>query len=154
MPGERRIVDARTLSALQLQLYSRYSPSTIARASELFASGQLRTPLKDLAIACQPSSGYYFLFGEFALLAVDNGLCPAEWTALARVLLRTQPVFAKTDAPRAAPAKPGFGSYSSSNYCGLKMTPQELAALERQYAAAVDLAVKAGRNAKNHLGGI
>jgi hypothetical protein len=144
------------LSELQLQLDDGYSLHELGTAFELFANGELRLNLDNLAIASQPSSGAYFLFGEFALLAMGNRTSTRSWKNRSRFLLRTQPVFAKNYAPDPVPANPVFSTYASKNYCGSKVRKRKLDSLEREYASlsAAELAEKATRNAHDFLGGL
>ncbi len=120
-----------TLSDLQLTIIRKHfaldSPEGLQRferAYEMFANGELGLYLpKSGAWACEPSSGYYFLFAEFALLAADPSapLAPAlgperrTWERLCNVLVRTQEVFCRVYAP-AKDAKRDFAAYTATNY--------------------------------------
>lgn len=88
------------LSALLLTIgkQSGLSGSQLEQAFERFASGDLRVQSPSLAINYQPNSGYFFFFGEFALLAVQNDIDPGEWSAdhYRRSWIRNQPVFAES----------------------------------------------------------
>lgn len=62
-------------------------------AFHAFASGLLRAKLPtSLAWVCQPSSGFYFLFGEFALLAATNKP-DSFWPKLCPSTVATQKIF-------------------------------------------------------------
>jgi len=72
----------------------------LADAFVAFASGRLALPLEGLAVACQPSGGTYFLFGEFALLVHDHaelfdGETLATWRRAAGPMIATQELFAR-----------------------------------------------------------
>jgi hypothetical protein len=120
-------------------------------AFEKFANGELRLQLPGLARTTQPSSGYYFLFGEFALMAADHGVAPARWTDLANVLVRTQLVFVRVYGP-AVRAGADFSTYGAWNYAcnGTPYTTAELAGLKTTFTGA-DLRVQAADHAIENL---
>ncbi|MBI3818581.1 MAG: hypothetical protein HY286_07825 [Planctomycetes bacterium] len=87
----------------------------IEEAFELFSNGELRLKLPSLAWACQPSSGFYYYFGEFALLAATN-LPNSHWLEIARAMVRTQEIFASTYAPRSVHGRAGLDRFAPGNY--------------------------------------
>ncbi len=152
--------DAWLLHRLQKKLYQvkfgGLSVSEQEKAFELFAQGKLRLQLDSLAIAAQPSSGFHFFFGEFALLALDNAWAPSQWKSRARFLLRSQPTFAWSYGPRAGPTgNENLFSYDASNFTApiaapaVEVDPTAYANLED-----ADLEQKALDNAKKYLGGL
>jgi hypothetical protein len=150
--------DTKLLSELQLKLCSRVhgglTAAQLRNAFSWFANGELRLPLPGLGIAVQPSCGYYFFFGEFALMAMDNSIAKRRWTSLARTLVRTQLVFAPSYAPSGGDGRTlEFGSYSSENFDGPKGDKDALRG-EFNRLGAVGIASRASSNAKKHLGGI
>jgi hypothetical protein len=113
------------LSLLQLTLIQQYfgHPSGInltdlARAYEQFANGQLRFRLEDLVWTCQPSSAYFFCFGEFALMSMDYAdPLSSMWERVAPVLVRSQLIFQRVYGPD-DPTTATFNSYSACRYKG------------------------------------
>jgi len=110
------------LSRLQLSLIDKYFSTKYGQidvedyqeASELFANGDLRTRLPSYFYCVQPSSGYYFYFGEFALLAIDCNVPESHlWRRLAASLIRSQILFMRAYAPK---SKGGFEEYCPCNY--------------------------------------
>jgi hypothetical protein len=124
----------------------------IELAIEQFASGQLRLQLDSKAWACQPSSGFYFYFGEFALLAAEN-LTDANkaeaWLRLARAYVRTQRVFAQT-YPVAQGVEKNLDGYHACNFHAKRagMKQADIDQLRQEYAtlAAGELAHRATLN--------
>lgn len=79
----------------------------LAYTYQQFASGHLRLPMWENRLdAIQPSSGSYFLFGEFALLAAHNAKrklgadVANDWKQIAEVFVMTQKTFASAYAPK------------------------------------------------------
>jgi hypothetical protein len=143
--------DTRELSTLQLNLLKGRTLAELGAAFEMFANGSLRVQLDNLAIAAQPSSGFYFFFGEFALLAMDNKVNTRSWKNRARFMLRTQRVFAETYAdPNVSGPARTLDSYTSLNFCGSKVIDTE----DYEHLSAYELAQRAGENAKSYLGGL
>jgi hypothetical protein len=147
----------RTLSGLFLELVDQYfggSLSSFEQAFTWFSNGDLRLVLPNLVVTTQPSSGNFFLFGEFALMAHDNGIEAASWRRLANVMIRSQRIFARVYAP-ADLAGATLGSYSGSNYNrhGRPFTEAEIAQLEREFDGA-DLYITAGRQAGHYMPGL
>ena len=117
------------------------------RAYEMFANGELGLYLpKSGAWTCEPSSGYYFLFGEFALLAVDPGTPLAAalgadrftWMNLCNVLVRTQEIFARVYAPKRGSKQDSFEHFAAANYWHRRrpLSPREKQDLEKVCAGS------------------
>ncbi len=119
------------ISDLQLQILRKHFDITsqsglsdFEQTFERFANGELRLRLKSGAYACQPSSGYYFFFAEFALLAADTSAPlaayigaadAATWGKVCNVLVRTQKIFCEVYASsNGSPLT--FEAYAASNY--------------------------------------
>lgn len=122
-------------------------------AYEMFANGELRLQLPDsLAWTTQPSSAFYFYFGEFALLCVELEVDVAVWSQLANVLVRTQRIFA--DVYPSAADNPAFEDYSACSFKEWRMwTGSEKQKLKDDYAN-VDLCIAAASNAHEFMPGI
>lgn len=151
----------RALSRLFLNLVERYLGASLPafeQAFTWFANGDLRLALPGLApdplLTTQPSSGNFFLFGEFALLARDHGIEAERWRRLANVLVRSQRIFARVYAP-ADLAGATLASYSGRDYAshGKPFSGAELAELEREFDGA-DLDRAAARQAAQYLPGL
>jgi hypothetical protein len=106
-PGSSEPV--RILSALMSGVMRRHYPEveqedveSIERAFELFSCGRLRMGGGDrsLPLNGEPNSAFYFLFAEFALLAIEMGVEPAFWSRLVNVFVRTQPLFMHAYGPK------------------------------------------------------
>ncbi len=119
------------ISDLQLRIIGKHFDLTsqkglsdFEQTFEMFANGELRLRLDSGAYACQPSSGYYFLFAEFALLAADTSAPlaayigaadAATWGKVCNVLVRTQKIFCEMYASsNGSPLT--FEAYAASNY--------------------------------------
>jgi len=128
------------LSTLQLGLLDKHMHGRLAEieeAYEMFANGALRLQLDDLRWSTQPSSAFYFAFGEFALFAMDDGVDVERWRQLAPVLIRTQSVYRRVYAPTVD--SPTFDSYSPCAYDPRRTFGcRELRALAESYAGASD----------------
>lgn len=108
-------------------------------AYEMFANGDLRLQLDNLAWTTQPSSGYYFFFAEFALLAIELGIDAGRWRRLSRALIRTQPVFSRVYKPGAG-ENLVFETYRSCNYDPWSIfTPSEMKGLAPTQPCGTDL---------------
>lgn len=106
----------------------------VSEAFLAFAEGHLRLELPNLQVwSTQPSSGLFFLFGEFALLAHECGL-GASWLPLARTLCLARELYV-----RAYPPTPGVpldaGAYVACNFVHPAHDPDRLALLRREFAA-------------------
>jgi hypothetical protein len=161
------------LADLQIQLIRKHfaidGPEGLARferAFEMFANGELGLYLPQSgAWTCEPSSGYYFLFAEFALLAVDPttplaaalGQDRALWERLCNVLVRTQEIFCRVYAPRNRRTR-DFGSYKATNYFAARkpLGRGDKAELRRRFdGATIDsLARAAADNVLRHMPGV
>jgi hypothetical protein len=107
----------RKLSTLQLELMRSHFPDPGRRsldfdafeeAFSMFANGQLRLQLPSGFWTTQPSSGFFFFFAEFGLMAMEALQARDEvqfrkdrddWRMLLPVMARTQEVFVKVYAP-------------------------------------------------------
>jgi hypothetical protein len=151
--GIERITE---LSRIQLQVADEWfggDATPFREAFEMFANGALRLQLPNLAWTTQPSSGYFFYFAEFALLAMDQDVDAARWGQLAPTLVRAQHVFARVYPP-AKPNEATFSSYRACNYDPLQVySASELAQLEIDYPYVTekDLRLGAGANAAQYL---
>jgi hypothetical protein len=148
----------RHVSALLLRIVDAHFGDDLAafeEAFEMFADGDLRLQLPSKAWTSQPSSGFFFFFGELALLALDCDVDAARWTALGNVLIRSQRIFARRYAPDDA-ATATFSSYSSCNHDPLcAHAPSERARLRAAHAGfgPDELRRAATRNAQELLPG-
>lgn len=112
--------------------------AAIDDAFDRFANGQLRWSLRDGQWATQPSSGFYFLFGELGLAAwemavsTDNDQAERWWRPVATTMIRTQQVFMRA-YPRQAKGTT-YGAYSGCGYCPKgAFSSEKLAALRDRY---------------------
>ena len=80
-----------------------------------FASGDLRVRLASHAYSCQPSTGFFFLFGELALLCADSGVDPEAWKRLAPILIATREIFVDVYAPASA-GRHDFDDFNACNF--------------------------------------
>jgi len=147
----------RTISLLFLGLIQRYfgeSLSSFEQAFTWFANGDLRLVLPGLVVTTQPSSGNFFLFGEFALMAHDYGIEAGRWWRLANVMIRSQMIFARVYGP-ADLAGATLVSYAGRDYArhGRPYTRAEIAQLEKEFDGA-DLDLAAGRHAGQYMPGL
>jgi hypothetical protein len=93
------------LSEAQLDLFRECFPDgaggidygTVQDCFEKFANGELRNP--DKPKEREPDSGYYFLFAEFAFLALAESVNASEWAKLLRTFVKTQEIFINTYRP-------------------------------------------------------
>lgn len=135
-PGPPRVEGMRSdidwLSKQFLDVLLACYPNTLAgdasfeKAIERFATGGLRMQLEKSKIwVCQPNSAYYFLLGEFALclhqMVVDGTLSDKRWTkelalSLARVTVRTQPLYVLAYGVRAQVLKQHGGNPTVDDY--------------------------------------
>jgi hypothetical protein len=153
----------RTVSDVFLRLLWRHFPdghggldlAAVEEAFELFATGELRLRLDELDVTTtEPSSGAYFLFGEFALLAPECGVEPALWTRLANVMVRSQRLFCRTYP--AAVERPRLADYAVTNHApDGRPAPSERAALRAEYAGLThtELSLAAMQNLELHAPG-
>ncbi len=105
-------------------------------AFEMFANGELRLrlPEPELAWTTQPSSGLYFYFAEFALLAAELGIQRETWTRLANVLVRSQRIYCDVYPPRAAETPAKLSSYWACGYAPQRAwVGAQKAALRREF---------------------
>ena len=110
-------------------------------------------PLPSKAWACQPFSGFYFYFGEFALLAVDSDVDKETWLRLGRAYVRSQETFARAYPPSRSTPK-DLAGYHACNYRvkrGVKQ--QQILKLRQDYdgLAAGELSQKATENVNSIL---
>ena len=122
-----------------------------------FANGELRLHLPTLAWTTQPSSGYFYLFAEFALMACDYGVHRARWEPLANAMVRAQPIFCRVYGP---PDKAGanFMSYGAWNYAcnGQPYDQPEKDAVKSDFETATypDLCLAAAKHAADFMPGL
>ena len=117
-----------------------------------FAQGQLRLQLPTLkAWTTQPSSGFFFLFGEFALLAHECGL-GAPWLQLARTLCMVRELYVLAYPPVAG-AKLDVEAYVACNYVERVPTPGFIAQLQATFDALgeQDLIRRSARQTDTYL---
>jgi hypothetical protein len=81
----------------------------IERAYEHFAAGQLRHVVDGRAV-CEPDSAYFFMFAEFALLAIQLDVDAQEWRGLLCGLVRAQLLYAFVYGPTGSSPRP-FGKF-------------------------------------------
>jgi hypothetical protein len=94
--------------------------AAFGRAFERFANGDLRLRLANgAAWTTQPSSGTFFYFGEFALLAAECGVERALWMPLANVFVRAQQIFCA-----AYPAPESVRSPTLADFTGRAYDPR------------------------------
>jgi len=124
----------------------------VEEAFEMFSTGALRYHNEELDLCTtQPSSGTYFLFGEFAMLSVECGVEPDWWTRLANVMVRTQDLYCRVYPPEKK--RPRLADYRAANFSPLHIpTPSECQALRASYAGSSlsDLARSAMHNLHLH----
>lgn len=153
------------IAKLQTELIVRYfqksdgsfDAKTFERAFELFANGDLRWQSPSLGWVCQPSSGFFFFFGEFAILANDNSVDQAFWGSVANVMVRTQQVFVRTYGPPTPPAMPTYADYNAGNYSTTsKMTAAEIAVIRKNFTTVskAQLPVSVAKHAEMYLPGV
>jgi hypothetical protein len=159
----------RRLSDLQLRILTKHFPlesptrlQDIEDAYERFANGELGLYLESGEWACEPSSGYFFLFAEFALLAADPALAEVfggdqvTWQGLCGVLVRVQELYCRVYKP-SGNGPFDFSSYSAENYYGNReLSRGEVRDLRKKYAGlGLDrLRECAGDNVLAHLPGV
>jgi hypothetical protein len=118
-------------------------------AFERFGAGYLRLQLPGSGTwTTQPSSGYYFLFGELALLCAELRWSQQSfaltdfWTKLANVMVRTQPIFCARYGPTPGPGR-SMQDYSGCYFQDL-VPPQaqidDLIVQQRALTTGMDLA--------------
>jgi len=151
------------LNDLQAKLFGELSTANLERAFEQFTNGDLRLPMPLTgAIALQPSSGFYFLWGEFWMLAQGLGMAPAEGLRWARMLVLAQEIFVHPYAPVGIPGpNRDFTSYSAGTFRASEMLDENGKDLIRvQYPDPTTLnfrtwlSTRFGQNVRNHLGAI
>jgi len=136
------------LSDVQLTIFERHFGSTgeldlepIERAFEMFANRELIL----VGDGGQPNGAEYFLFAEFALLAIDHGIDAWKW--LLPTFVRTQRIFMRTYRPPSEILSFANYTYESPVRKDRQFTREELLALREAYLGVEDLALEAGRNA-------
>jgi hypothetical protein len=82
--------------------------ASLQECFERFANGELRNPAKPGER--EPDGGFYFLFAEFAFLAVAMSVNGGEWSKLLRTFVKTQEIFMNTyRPPQAMPTLDDYG---------------------------------------------
>jgi hypothetical protein len=110
-----------------------------------FASGDLRVRMASHAYGCQPSTGFFFLFGELALLCVDSDVAAATWTRIAPALVAAREIFVDVYHPQSD----GPHDFDDINACNFDperrrvWTPQALRELQASFAALDHAALSA-----------
>ena len=136
----------------------------VEEAFELFADGRLRLLVERPPVAVwttQPSSGAYFFFAHFALLAAQVGPAATRplWAELAKVMVRTQLVFRtaysptnRRDNPCDAPADKAWRppDYCACNYLAPTHNARALQRLRDAYAG-LDVDQLVARSAQNAI---
>lgn len=91
---------AQLLAKMQLDLVNKFfGPKVdwdrVQACFVAFANGELRTGKSPSGRGPErePNGSYFFLFAEFALLAIECGFNVKEWTELARIMVKAQEVF-------------------------------------------------------------
>ena len=128
-------------------------------AFEMFANGELRLRLPSLPWTTQPSSGAFFLFAEFALLAISIPCLSKTdrdlWKSMLPTLVRCQRIFVRV-YPTAEPSKAVFDSYSACHYSPLGVfSSLEKRALRECFASMTveQLCSQATAHHREYLGG-
>jgi outer membrane protein OmpA-like peptidoglycan-associated protein len=108
---------ARDLSAVQLRLFRRFFPGPTATGPidlpgfqscfERFANGDLRLGVDG---RLEPNSTFYFLFAEFALFCIENGISADVWRRVLEPFVKTQEIFIYVYRPPPHPAPPSVGA--------------------------------------------
>jgi hypothetical protein len=132
---------AREFSAIQRTLVLKHfgdvaDPAALAavdRAYEAFANGELARDVDLELFDCEPNSALYFLFAEFAFLAIEAGIDADFWSRLLPTLVRTQEIYAVVYGP--ASGERTFASYKVRNRIPASRAPLPLAKLESLRAA-------------------
>jgi hypothetical protein len=162
--GAVGLAEFQRLTDLQEKLFGELPLPDLARAFEQFTNGELRLPLPLTgAIALQPSSGFFFLWGEFWMFARGLGIAPAEGLDWARMLVLAQEIFVQPYAPVGIPGPSrDFSSYSAGNFLAASGQLDEAAknVIRSQYPAVTTpgfaswLARRFSENVRAHLGGV
>jgi hypothetical protein len=135
------IGSSREFSAIQRTLVLKHfgdvaDPAALAavdRAYEAFANGELARDVDLELFDCEPNSALYFLFAEFAFLAIEAGIDADFWSRLLPTLVRTQEIYATVYGP--ASGERTFASYKVRNRIPASRAPLPLARLESLRAA-------------------
>ncbi len=99
-----------------------FDKAAFDQAFERFACGELRievTAKDTTAWACQPSTGFYFLFAELAFARLDVNANEEPWKSALAVLVRTQPMFCTVYAPDPIPPNAQLQHYNACNFDAL-----------------------------------
>ena len=122
----------RYLSRLFTDLFKRHlhtpggdpDPVAIGNCFDRFANGELRLLVLSGVWTTQPSSGYYFLFGELAMMCVECGVAPTAyphlWEDLVNSFVRSQEMFGAVYSPCVAGAQPKMLDYCSCSFDSTK----------------------------------
>src|SRR5262245_19960315 len=106
----------------------------VHEAFEMFANGELRLPLPSQVVTTQPSSGLFFFFGEFALLAAECGIQEKLWTRIASAMIGAQRIYCRVYPPRSGATDPTLFDYLPENHAPeMAFTASEKEALRREY---------------------
>jgi hypothetical protein len=128
-------------------------------AFEHFANGDLRFALDDGQVTTEPSSGWFFLFAELAMVIAHDAARRPErdfWEHIANVAVRCQKIYCRVYGP-ANPARATFGSYRAAQYHeARRLLPRDFDALARAYrgCTVTELARRAAANACELMPGL
>lgn len=112
--------DVRHLSDAQLELFNEFFSGgdgdidyeAFQICFEKFANGELRNPQNPGER--EPDGGYFFLFAEFAFLAVAQAFETTKWKKLLRTFLKCQEIFMNTYRP--SDPNPGLDDYGPEHF--------------------------------------
>lgn len=125
------------------------APGEIDDAMDHFANGALRMRLPNGEWTTQPSSGYFFLFGEVGLLGVElRG--PEAWLPVARAAIRAQEIFVRVyEDPRGPKGR--YDRYSPCAFNEARRVDRAAQASLRASYGAMDHGALQRRAAENAL---
>jgi hypothetical protein len=159
-PSPGVVEAARWVSRALLHSLDMGDLSKSAMAIERFAAGMLRTELHlqlpDGTIekqpglwTTQPSSGAFFLFAEFAYLAIHCGIQTDTWLKLARAMTYSQHMFMACYRP--ALAKPRFEDWGACDFDATRALSAARADQLRNFHAELQLPSLRRQCARNAL---
>lgn len=155
-PMDRRfaIPQAEQLSRMQLALIKKRFPAAnggfaldrYEDAFTKFSNGELRWFVTSVQRrAGDAASGYYFLFAEFALSAIESGIDQDAWQSLAPVMVRCQWIAGRVYE---------FAGFDKARFKGtIAITKTEKNKLAKQHGSSLEaLCTAHARNAAEALG--
>jgi hypothetical protein len=160
--GQGSDPDMQEIVRVQATLFRSLSAALLEEAFEKFANGELRLPLPRLgAIAVQPSSGFYFLWGEFWMLAHELGGLGVDRDQIlrwAKLLVRTQEIYALSYAPttNVPVGQRNTSTYSANNFVQSSASPAFIDGLRGEYRDFdfLELSERFCLNVRSHLRGL